>query len=151
MAPADSEKRQVPAQGLADERQLEGIPLLEGGSQLGVRLLAVVLWIQVGAAGQEQGIDAAEHLRRVRGPARGQYQGQAARRLHRPHVILPEAEDLRFLASVLDGDADGGPPPIRSGMGMPSTRLRTSTCRTNTSTTSVRSGCSSSVPALSTE
>ena len=63
MAPADSEERQVAAEGLAAQRQLEGIPLVERGPELGMPGLAVVPGIHVGAAGQQQPVDAVEDLR----------------------------------------------------------------------------------------
>src|SRR5258706_12107888 len=151
MAPADSEKGQVPAQGLAAERQLEGVALPERGPELGMRLLSVGLRIDIGAAGQEQAVGPIQHFCRVLRPAGGEDQGKAARRLHRPHVVLAEPEDLRLLARILDGDRDGGARHMRSGMGMPRARVRISMCRTKASTTSVRSARRSSVSAWSTE
>src|SRR5713101_6933987 len=78
-------------------------------------------------------------------------QGPAAPRLHRPHVVLAQAEDLRLLLGVLDGDPDGRALHIRSGTGMPKSDVSTPIWRTKASTTSVRKARRSSESAWSTE
>src|SRR4029450_12967249 len=151
MGPADSEDREVPAQGLAAEREPDGVPVVERGAELGMRGLAVLSGVHVGPARQEEPAHVVEDLPRVLGTAGGEDQGKPARRLHRSHVVLAQPEDLRLLARVLDGDRDGGPRHMRSGIGIPSRRVRTSMCRTNASTTIVRRARRSSVSAWSTE
>src|SRR6266436_5870328 len=136
MAPADSEQGQVPPQGLATKRDLEVVPVAEDGPERRVGPSAIQPGIDVGATRQEQAIHVVEEVAHILGPTRREDQRQAAPRLHRPHVVLAQAEDLRLLLGVLDGDPDGRALHIRSGTGMPKSDVSTSIWRTKASTTS---------------
>src|SRR5438105_3465247 len=131
MSPADREQGQVPPQRLAGQGDLERIPLRMHGTELGVRRLAVQARVDVRSTRQHEPSDVIEQLRRVAGLAGREDEGQAATRLHRAYVIVAQAEDLGLLARVLDRDADGRPPHMRSGTGIPRRPVSTAMWRTN--------------------
>src|SRR2546428_9363592 len=151
MAPTDGEEGEVLRQGFPAERDLEAIPLRDDPRHRLVGRLAVEPGVDVGPAREQQRVEALEQDRGVFGRARSQDQGQPAGRLHRPHVVVPQREDLAAVRGVADRDPDQGPPHILSGTGMPRRAMRTSIWRRKASTSIVRKARRSSLSAWRTE
>ena len=98
---ADPEHRHLPLRGGADQGHLHAVSARIGAVGLRCGLLAVGGRVDVGAAGQHQGVDAVERLVR-RGHVVGrQQEGKAARVAH--------------LVRVLAGEQRGGLVPDRPG------------------------------------
>ena len=148
MAPADSEDRQVPREGLARERQLEVVASPVDASEPGVRVAAVERGVDVDSAGEQQPIKPVEHGSGVLRPLRRQHQRNRTRALHGARVVLPHPVVARPVA-VPERDADDGPRHMRSGTGTPISSSRISIWRTKASTTKARAARSSSLAAWS--
>src|SRR5688572_10246275 len=133
MTPTDSQDREVPAEGLPAERELEGVPLGDDPADAGMGLLAVEARIHVRPPAEHEALDVVQEVGDVPRPPRCEDEREAARRLDGAHVVVPQLEDVRFLG-VADGQADGGAAHMRSGIGMPRRARRAVIWRTNAAT-----------------
>src|SRR5262245_2540710 len=147
MAPTDSEDRQVAAQGLPGERELEIVPLPDDAAQLRVGALPEKGGIDVRSTGQDECCDPVEKGGGVLGPARRQDEGQPPSVFDGPDVLLSQNVNAGPPVIVARRDADGRPHHIRSGTGMPRTSRSVSISRTKALTRSVRNARRSSVSA----
>src|SRR5262245_43104902 len=147
MAPTDSEDRQVAAEGLPSESELEIVAFPDDPAELRVRPLAEESRVYVRSPGQDEGRHTVEERRGVLGPAGGEDGGEAGRGPDRPHVRL--SQDVNAGPPVVGAcrDADGRAHHMRSGTGMPRTSSRASIWRTKAVTRSVRKARRSSVSA----